>query len=572
MRGADGRMVRLSEKLIRSLCTAQSYERGEEYYQNGAIINPAKVGNKLFAQCQGTAEYEVWAELQDHTIKAGCTCPYDWGGYCKHIVALLLHYLYEPQDFLEYPRLSEALAKEDKTTLLMLLDELGEEHPELYVWIDEKGYLAAAPTVTVAPPSSEASSLNEATWRAKIQKIFHPQNEEDYYGSCTRVANAIEKVVQEIYHFYERGEIHNALTLIRLLIEEYLDSGGEFDDQDYEIGGQVQEAVHVLGMIFLSNRPDEKTCTSWRDFLQPLLDIYEATNLGVEIELALLVLDYGEAPLPEELADMEFERARLRFDVLKFQKRYEEAIALARAHGLYFDLVSLLLELKRIPEALQVALTAPTAHAALALAKRFEEARYLQEAVQVAERGLDLLDGPQSITWWIAPLAEQTGRSDLAIRIYTMTMDKLPTLEVYQRLRALSPEASAKYRTVIIQSLKDTNNFRKLLELYLNEGMFEEARELAEAHQRDYDLQEIATKGLIEHDPAWVAQTCIRIAETFIARKQSHYYSRAVDWLERAKRAAFQANEIAAWEEYLAYLKKTYANRPVLLRELKRLG
>jgi uncharacterized Zn finger protein len=32
-------------------------------------------------------------------VEASCTCLYEYGGYCKHIVAMLLAYMHDPDSF-----------------------------------------------------------------------------------------------------------------------------------------------------------------------------------------------------------------------------------------------------------------------------------------------------------------------------------------------------------------------------------------------------------------------------------------------------------------------------------------
>lgn len=46
--------------------------------------------SKVTAVVAGTSNYRVEINLEDKDISATCTCPYDWEGYCKHIVATLL--------------------------------------------------------------------------------------------------------------------------------------------------------------------------------------------------------------------------------------------------------------------------------------------------------------------------------------------------------------------------------------------------------------------------------------------------------------------------------------------------
>jgi uncharacterized Zn finger protein len=52
-------------------------------------------GDRLTAHVEGSdfAPYEVTIELHDGGIPGTrCSCPYDWGGACKHVVAVLLRH------------------------------------------------------------------------------------------------------------------------------------------------------------------------------------------------------------------------------------------------------------------------------------------------------------------------------------------------------------------------------------------------------------------------------------------------------------------------------------------------
>jgi len=93
---------KLTESIIRAGADAQSFQRGQAYYRRATISNAAIQGNVLTADCEGTQEpyYKVRVELDEAGIRsAQCTCPYEYGGYCKHVVALLLTYLHHPKQF-----------------------------------------------------------------------------------------------------------------------------------------------------------------------------------------------------------------------------------------------------------------------------------------------------------------------------------------------------------------------------------------------------------------------------------------------------------------------------------------
>ena len=83
---------RITENDIRARVTEQSYDRGVDYYQSGTVESATLRGNQLFAEVQGSGwdPYAIGDTFTDNDITASCTCPYAWGGYCKHVVATLL--------------------------------------------------------------------------------------------------------------------------------------------------------------------------------------------------------------------------------------------------------------------------------------------------------------------------------------------------------------------------------------------------------------------------------------------------------------------------------------------------
>lgn len=76
---------------------ANSIKRARGYL-NG-IRHPQRAGNVLTAKVGASRMYDVEVEVSEQGIHAYCTCPYDWGGYCKHIGALLLKWMQSPGVF-----------------------------------------------------------------------------------------------------------------------------------------------------------------------------------------------------------------------------------------------------------------------------------------------------------------------------------------------------------------------------------------------------------------------------------------------------------------------------------------
>ncbi len=87
----------LTEADLRGPLNTKSLGRARGYVRQ--VQNPVRCGQTLTAQVRGTYLYEVEVDVEPTGIIARCSCPYNWGGYCKHIGALLLRWIQSPGSF-----------------------------------------------------------------------------------------------------------------------------------------------------------------------------------------------------------------------------------------------------------------------------------------------------------------------------------------------------------------------------------------------------------------------------------------------------------------------------------------
>src|SRR5215210_7457184 len=140
--------------MIRRYCSEESFHRGQEYYLHGSVTSLVRQAQELRAEVAGSqfSPYSVRVVFDEAGIvDASCSCPYDWGGVCKLIVAVLLSYLHEPESVRELPVLEEALSGLEQEELKDLLQKLAQGYPSLVQIIE--GELALS-------TSSEASPVN----------------------------------------------------------------------------------------------------------------------------------------------------------------------------------------------------------------------------------------------------------------------------------------------------------------------------------------------------------------------------------------------------------------------------
>lgn len=86
-------LLNFNEDTIMELATANSHAKGVEYARRGAVRQLTSDGDCFRALVQGSYLYTVCLWEQDGVVASSCTCPYDWGGICKHVVAVMTRLL-----------------------------------------------------------------------------------------------------------------------------------------------------------------------------------------------------------------------------------------------------------------------------------------------------------------------------------------------------------------------------------------------------------------------------------------------------------------------------------------------
>ena len=86
--------------LVRQQCTRGIYSQGAKYYKGNRIASVRLDGGMAEAKTSGAQKYDIFLSLDDETVK--CTCPYgQYGWFCKHMVAAMLHVHHNLEELLE---------------------------------------------------------------------------------------------------------------------------------------------------------------------------------------------------------------------------------------------------------------------------------------------------------------------------------------------------------------------------------------------------------------------------------------------------------------------------------------
>ncbi|MBU0713120.1 hypothetical protein KJ762_14435 [bacterium] len=80
--------MKLTIDYIQEKSSERSFNRGEEYYEIGNVKKLTSKDGVFSAIVSGTNYYKVEVVCKDENFLFNCSCPFDFGGLCKHSVAV----------------------------------------------------------------------------------------------------------------------------------------------------------------------------------------------------------------------------------------------------------------------------------------------------------------------------------------------------------------------------------------------------------------------------------------------------------------------------------------------------
>src|SRR5919109_4978825 len=112
---------RIKESAVRRWTDEVYFQRGQNYFEQGAIYDQRRQGTTLKSKCSGTQAPFYRQEVLFNSkgiLSAKCSCPVGDGGRCKHTIALLLTWVHDPDSFNEVEAIDAALEKRSKADLI----------------------------------------------------------------------------------------------------------------------------------------------------------------------------------------------------------------------------------------------------------------------------------------------------------------------------------------------------------------------------------------------------------------------------------------------------------------------
>jgi len=583
----------VTEAVIRGLATAQSFERGKSYYHRGAVLDLSQRGNTLLARVEGSSyePYEVSVELSEHGVmEAFCSCSYDWGGCCKHIVAALLAYVREPDQVTERPVVAELLADLGRNDLLELLTELLSKQPRWIDWVEMRLTTQAAEgsEEDASHPRQRQTPIDPEPFRQQAQYALSNYDVRDWRGGRDAVSE-IRALVEQARPFVEAGDGLNALLILEAVTGVFVKHWYEVDYEGTDSAMLFADLGSLFAEAILSADLSAEERDEWADRLtdwQGELEDY-AIDEGFDAAIGATLQGWDYPPLQavleghitnkgaweDEAPWYADELTLARLNVLERQGRTAEYLHLAEAEGQTALYLIMLVKLGRIEEAVEYALRyMTTTDEALALAQALREHDRSAEALSIAEHGLTLHGDPWTLACWLRDYAAGAGQPALALQAARAAFARSLSLEDYQTAQLLAGDDWPSVKPELLDWLADADYASRKVDIYLYEGMVDEAIQAVDldSYPSYYTVEPVVDAAWQSH-PDWAIRQCKRQAEPIMNGGKSKHYHHAVRWLDKARRAYLAAGREEEWSTYLENLIRVHARKYSLRPQLEAL-
>ncbi|MEH2109780.1 SWIM zinc finger family protein [Nostoc sp.] len=581
----------ISEFTIRRHANAKSFQRGEAYYEAGAVNTVTQRGHLLQADVAGTQArpYHVNLSFDSSGLTSvNCTCAYDFEGWCKHIVATMLVCARNPENIEQRPTLEQLLNQLDHIQTQRLLQELVAEYPPLIEAIDRHvSWMTNPADKQTTIKSVRRSTIDPAQFRRQVRQIlkntvryFEEGYEEDPIGE------ELLSVVQTAVDFSERGEGENAIAILSAITStcaENWDDVAEYGAENDEIVKELNEAW-CEAILSTELTPEEKVdiqinLEAWQDEWNADFGlVMEALRQGWDYPPLLQVLQGNiteRGAWEEDVPDYADDLALIRLKILERQERYQEYLYLAEAEEQTQQYLTMLGRLGRVEEAIDAAQTQMNSmEEAFALAKTLSVQGALQQALDIAQSGLNLPGNCQyELGIWTSDLALEWGNSEAALLAIKAAFQVKPSFVDYQRMAELAGENWESVKTDLLRIIRTYSGWgteSAKVDIFLHEGLIDDA--IAIASELSSDRSELIHRVMdaaIPHNPGWVIANARHRAEKIMDAGKAEYYYYAVEWLKKARNAYLESGKKADWLSYRENLIQTHARKHKLMGMFK---
>ncbi len=577
----------ITKKQIEERSIPQSLNRGKRYFRNGRVNDCVRRGTTLEASVQGSqySPYHVEVECSEsgEIRNTWCTCPYDWGGDCKHIIAVLLMWKEVPDRFREKKTVEGALEDRSREELKTLVELMLEREPSLRSLLDQDLPGSTGESVKLQDPD---------TYRTEVQDILEAYGG---HGHEHEIANLLQTLIERAERHLRSKEYGHTYGICRAVADEVLDLYEMTHDQG-DLGLIVDRAEELL----------EECLEAVKEYPEPRRHVIDALFSIIEWDIDFGGIGFGQESwetilehsteedrtrlierietqiAPEESDPSTWSRnalGRMLFDLYEQDDRAEEFLDVAGELGLYELLAYRLLELDRTDEAMNIAdehLT--SAYRVVQFADRLLEKGKHTEAHTMVERCADRNDDDR-LRVWLSEFEEQHGDPETAFKIERQRFRKKPKLKNYHRLCELAEQLEN--RDAVEEELKEElekkERWKVLAQIYLEEEKWDRAWEYAK-HVQEYTgrhstgIREQVVRESEKARPERAIEYYQQKARELIDQRGRGNYARAAEYLQQVQEIYEREENESEWIQCIREFRTYADNLPACQDEMDKAG
>lgn len=544
---------RLTLRAVRDWAGDHEVGKGRPYAEDGAVTNTVRQGDTLKANVRGSRDkpYRAWAEVRDgEVVAADCSCPVGDGGRCKHVAALLLAYLADPDQFQEVQDLDASLRGRDKAELIALIKQMVRRAPDLES-------LLAVPL----PGGKRAAPPDPDAYRRQATEVIRGANPDDDWAG-EEIAEGLDAVIRLGEDFEHAGDVAGAAAVYRgvaaALSEEGIDylegygpdplgrlADGLLRCLDQTPAGLPREPILRALFEVLALYGDLGVNGDGGDRLDALL----ATVTPEERRTLAGWLKQGGRGAERDYRGRMFADLLRRVDADVMDDEAE--LAHYRQYGMRPELVAKLLALGRPAEAVGVVRTAAADPEVLGLADQLVAAGLAADAEAIVGESASARRGDPSTLRWLRDRAVARKDDAEALRLTRKLFELWPSTTEYDTIRGLTPAAAwPKARAALLADLDRRKAYWLLVDILLAEGEVGDAIKVVKKHPHTGRAEAVARAAETDH-PAEAEAIYRALADEQIAHRSREQYRQACVYLGRAAELAARVGRPAEFQQYL---------------------
>lgn len=564
-----------------------SFQRGLSYIDR-SVINPRRTSGTLKAGCQGSATQPYRVEVtigSDGIEEAYCSCPVGSGGRCKHVSAVLMTYIGDPDSFMEVEALDTALERRSKPELIALIRQMIARHPDLDMLLE----LPAPDSSGTRPP------VNELLIRRQVRNAFTSGGYDWYDGGFNN--GELDGLVRVADNYVQAGDWRSGAMIYQIVAQEILEHYEQVADEEGELGEVVNECAEGLGRcLTAADDPVQR-----ETLLHALFDIYrwdiDFGGIGIGDSVPDLMLDQAT---PEERPRIAVWVRAAMPSGSSWSDNYhrqvygglllalegdslddETFLRIANETGRTRDLVDRLLELDRVDEALGHLRSAEASNV-LALAELFVARghgdlaeQFVRSQVQ-AEADANFIIQFNS---WLKKQAHARGDLATALDLALGLFRQRPSLSDYNEVRDLATPLGRweSLRAELVQQLEARQQHDLLTEIHLREGNIEDAlRTVTQVNTwwpyGDAPLPIRVARAAEATHPHDAMGIYVANAQKLISQRGRDNYAIAARYLARVRELYHHIGQDQIWRMLIADIREQNRQLRALKEELNKAG